>query len=55
VVGMWRKLQNPFALVGQGFAFGAIIFVATQHQPGEARRDAADTAPPSTVSAAARP
>ena len=25
---MWKKLQNPFALVGQGFVLGGLIFFA---------------------------
>lgn len=25
----WRKLQNPFALVGQGFLAGALLFWST--------------------------
>lgn len=24
----WKKLQNPFALVGQGFVLGGILFFA---------------------------
>lgn len=28
---VWKKLQNPFALVGQGFVFGGLLFFAT-HQ-----------------------
>ena len=26
---MWKRLQNPFALVGQGFVLGGILFFAT--------------------------
>ena len=26
---IWKKLQNPFALVGQGFVVGGILFFAT--------------------------
>ncbi len=26
---MWKKLQNPFVLVGQGFLLGGILFFAT--------------------------
>lgn len=33
---VWEKLQNPFALVGQGFVLGAILFFATQHGTSEA-------------------
>ena len=25
----WKKLQNPYALVGQGFVLGGLIFFAT--------------------------
>ncbi|HWT13151.1 MAG TPA: hypothetical protein VN231_10395 [Allosphingosinicella sp.] len=25
----WKKLQNPYALVAQGFLFGGLIFFAT--------------------------
>lgn len=31
----WKKLQNPFALVGQGFVLGGILFFAF-HGTGEA-------------------
>ncbi|MDQ8757077.1 hypothetical protein RCO27_12660 [Sphingosinicella sp. LHD-64] len=24
----WKKLQNPFALVGQGFVLGGVLFFA---------------------------
>jgi hypothetical protein len=26
----WKKLQNPFLLVGQGFLAGGLFFVATR-------------------------
>ena len=26
---IWKKLQHPFALVGQGFVLGGILFFAT--------------------------
>jgi hypothetical protein len=26
---LWKKLQNPYALVGQGFVLGGILFFAT--------------------------
>jgi len=26
----WKRLQNPFALVGQGFLLGALLFAATR-------------------------
>jgi hypothetical protein len=25
---IWKKLQNPFALVGQGFVLGGLLFFA---------------------------
>jgi hypothetical protein len=25
---LWKRLQNPFALVGQGFVLGGILFFA---------------------------
>jgi hypothetical protein len=28
-MNLWKKLQNPFALVGQGFVLGGLIFFAT--------------------------
>jgi hypothetical protein len=44
-----KKLQNPFLLVGQGFALGALLFFATQHESGEAH-----SAPPAPPAAEAR-
>jgi hypothetical protein len=32
---IWKKLQNPFALVGQGFIVGGLLFFAT-HEAGAA-------------------
>jgi hypothetical protein len=29
VMKIWKKLQNPFALVGQGFVLGGVLFFAT--------------------------
>ena len=26
---LWKKLQNPYALVAQGFVLGGLIFLAT--------------------------
>jgi hypothetical protein len=26
---LWKKLQNPYALVAQGFVLGGLIFFAT--------------------------
>jgi hypothetical protein len=28
-MSVWKKLQNPYALVGQGFVLGGLIFFAT--------------------------
>jgi hypothetical protein len=25
-MNLWKKLQNPFALVGQGFVLGGLLF-----------------------------
>jgi hypothetical protein len=30
VVKIWQKLQNPFALVAQGFAVGGLLFWTTR-------------------------
>ena len=27
-MSVWKKLQNPYALVGQGFVLGGLIFFA---------------------------
>jgi hypothetical protein len=29
---LWKKLQNPFALVAQGFVLGGLIFLATHSE-----------------------
>jgi hypothetical protein len=31
-VNVWKKLQNPFALVVQGFVVGGLLFWTTQGQ-----------------------
>ena len=31
---VWSKLQNPFALVVQGFVVGGLLFWTTQGQAG---------------------
>ena len=49
----WKKLQNPFALIGQGFALGALMFFAFQAQAGEAKAD--DGPSPSLDSLEIRP
>ena len=28
-MNFWKKLQNPFVLVGQGFVLGGVLFFAT--------------------------
>ena len=43
-MNIWKKLQNPFALVGQGFVVGALLLLVSQHQTGEAK-DAVSEAP----------
>jgi hypothetical protein len=40
-----KRLQNPFVLVGQGFAVGAVIFFATH--PGALAAAATQPAPTS--------
>ena len=44
-----KKLQNPFALVAQGFAIGGLLFFATHAGSIEARASGA-AAPPASVS-----
>ena len=29
---LWKKLQNPYALVAQGFVLGGLIFFATHSE-----------------------
>ena len=43
---LWKKLQNPWALVGQGFVLGGILFFAT-HPDSLLASPRADTAPTS--------
>lgn len=33
----WRKLQNPFALVAQGFVLGGLLFFVTHSGALQAR------------------
>jgi hypothetical protein len=47
-VNVWKKLQNPFALVAQGFVVGGLLFWTTQ---GEASPSAPAPAPVSTLAA----
>ncbi len=28
-MNLWKKMQNPFVLAGQGFVLGGLIFFAT--------------------------
>ena len=35
----WKKLQNPFALVAQGFVLGGVLFFATHSEALQARAD----------------
>lgn len=46
-MNVWKKLQNPFALVVQGFVVGGLLFWTTQ---GEATT-APTPAPVSTLAA----
>jgi hypothetical protein len=41
-MNLWKKLQNPFALVGQGFVLGGLLFFVA-HQA-----EAAPAAPPAS-------
>ena len=43
----WKSLQNPFALVGQGFVLGGVLFFATQAESPFA--SASTSAQPATV------
>jgi hypothetical protein len=38
-MSVWNKLQNPFALVAQGFVLGGILFFATHSEALQARAD----------------
>jgi hypothetical protein len=29
-MNLWKKLQDPYALVGQGFVFGGLLFWTTR-------------------------
>ena len=40
-----KKMQNPFALVGQGFALGGVLFFATHSESLFASASPADSAP----------
>jgi len=45
VMKLLKKLYNPFALAGQGFALGAILFLATHADTRESLLDKLDGAP----------
>ena len=47
----WKKLQNPFVLVGQGFVLGGVLFFAT-HAESHHAAPAAGAAAASLVSTA---
>lgn len=36
-MNVWKKLQNPFALVVQGFVVGGLLFWTTQGQASQPR------------------
>ncbi len=36
IMKIWKKLQNPFLLVGQGFVLGGAVFFATHSASLEA-------------------
>lgn len=36
-MSVWKNLQNPFALVAQGFVLGSILFFATHSEALQAR------------------
>ena len=40
----WKKLQNPFVLVAQGFLLGGVLFFATTNDSLEASSSAAQPA-----------
>ena len=45
---LWEKLKNPWALVGQGFVLGGILFFAT-HPESLLASTRADAVPASLV------
>lgn len=51
---LWKKLQNPFVLVGQGFFLGGILFFAT-HPESLLASPAPDQAPLSSPASPATP
>jgi hypothetical protein len=51
---LWKKLQNPYALVGQGFVMGGALFFATHPAALQATSGAAPAAPAVVSAATAR-
>ena len=47
----WKRLQNPFFLIGQGFLVGAALFFATQPDPAAQRAPAESGSVLSTIQA----
>lgn len=50
-MNVWKKLQNPFALVVQGFVVGGLLFWTTQGQasaPAQAAPVASSLSAPAT-------
>jgi len=50
---LWKRLQNPFFLIGQGFVLGGILVFATQPESRVASASPAPLAEP--IAAAATP
>jgi hypothetical protein len=46
---LWKKLQNPYLLVGQGFVLGGALFFATH--PGSLQAASQLASPPPAASA----
>ncbi len=51
---LWKSLQNPFLLVGQGFVVGAILFYATTPETSEARAAPAEARASATAAGVTR-
>jgi hypothetical protein len=53
-MGHWKKkLQNPFALVGEGFVVGVLLFWATASHDASAAAPARTAGPTNSVTASA--
>ena len=48
----WKKMQNPFVLVGQGFVLGAVLFFASH--PASIEAAVASASPAAASSQALR-